>query len=195
MDDLAKARRRLAAVIAEGRPRKIRVAVHCRNGVTRYVTEWDRSPDKDRLLELQDQAQELGVEIARLERLRGPLKPRIVPKVAQVKPSLRPDRIAHTPRTGKWGYGLTPTYQGRRTAPAELPEDAAWWSRTTQEEITEPCLKEEAREEHKTRFPGWFAPKGKRGKGKPRRATRHEMLEWGEEQRAIQIAKEQKDGD
>jgi hypothetical protein len=189
MDELAKARRRLAAVIAAGRPQKTRWPIYCRNGRVRYV-QGVLEPSKSLLEDLKEQATALGWEVARLERQRGSLAPRIAPKVSQIKPSLRPDRQARTPRTGRWGFGLTPAYQGRRTAPAELLQDALEWSNSTLEEIPLPCLKEEPWKEHKTS--GWFAPKGKRSKGKPRRATRHEMLAWGEEQRAIAVADERK---
>lgn len=117
---LSEARAALARVIDAGRPKRVRYLHLCPNGARRYTTGLEAprlSPERKK--ELDDQAAELGAIIARLERERGTLAPRLAPKVPQIPPSKRPDRQANTPKVGKWGFGRTPLYRGRKFAPAD----------------------------------------------------------------------------
>lgn len=141
----------------------------------------------------------MGLEIKRLELARGPLKPRLAPRTPQTPPRLRPDRQARTPRTGKWGFGLTPAYQGRRTAHPEKIRDAEEWTASTLAEIALPALVTVPKGEllPPSAFSLGFAPKGS-AKGKhsrKKRATQLQMSEWAHEQARKNAAEKKREED
>jgi len=163
-DKLAAARAALAKVIAAGRPKVQRIKVWDSRGHWRLKTVPDSPLLACTRKALDDQASVLGMEIKRLELERGTLEPRSIPRVVQIPPRLRPDRRARTPRTGRWGFGSTPLYQGGRSPPPEKLALCAEWARTTLEEVAEPCLKQECPEMR--HYHGRFATGGKHVRGR-----------------------------